>query len=112
MPNHLGIFVVLSIASLAHAVPSLQLGAYDGAGGFVNYTSIGDDKDTAFITSGPLLAAGAFGSNVVSLGGMYSGGDDWSHFGGVPSAFNGHGAILMMTVFADRKRYFRFRGRF
>jgi hypothetical protein len=93
--------VTISIATMAHAVPSLQLGAPDGAGGYVNYTTIGSDADTAFITGGTLLAAGAWGPNTYSLGGKTIGYDWTDMSNNIPSIFNGHGAIVMMTIFAD-----------
>lgn len=97
----------LGVSASAYSVPTLQLGIPDGSGGYVSNQTIGSDEDTAFTSDIPfeLAVAGVQSKdNVVQLGGQYSTttpvsltGDDWSDFG-LPTAFNGKGAILVASV--------------
>ena len=97
----------------AHAIPSLQVGAYAGSGDagiYADYqasTSSPTETDTAITGSTSILFGGIFSSNVVGLGGQYTGGDDYSSSntydkdGNVIrdlSVFDGHGAIAMLSV--------------
>ncbi|MGQ9484652.1 MAG: hypothetical protein ACUVSA_06630 [Desulfosoma sp.] len=94
---------ILGLAASAHAVPTLQVGVWTGAG-YAPYTDKGFDEDTAF-TDAPspfeILVAGAYGSKTVDLGGQHcegaNCGRDWSAFG-FPDVFNGKGAILLLSV--------------
>uniref|UniRef100_A0A832A0R8 PEP-CTERM sorting domain-containing protein n=1 Tax=Desulfacinum infernum TaxID=35837 RepID=A0A832A0R8_9BACT len=92
--------LVLGVAALSFAVPILQVGVPNGLEGYVPYTTDGEDKDTAFTSGNPftIVVAGAFGPNTVYLGGNYNTGPDWGTFQGSSSNFNGHEAILLVSV--------------
>lgn len=88
------------LAGTAHAVPALQVGApgAPGEGVYADYGSGPGEDDTAFTSGASIFVAGTFRNpNVVGLGGAHEGGADWSSFG-VPDAFDGHGAILLVSV--------------
>ena len=107
----LGLTIIgsLLIALPAFAVPTLQVGAPGSGGGYASYTTYLTDpieNDTAIVTGSPftLLVAGAYKqNNYLLLGGKFDGalpypaGNDWSFFG-FNTAFNGAGAVLMVTV--------------
>jgi hypothetical protein len=59
----IGCFIAVTTPALA--IPTLQVGIKDGAGGYVDYTTIGSDQDTAFTTSGSfkLAVGGAYTTN-------------------------------------------------
>ncbi|GLI40144.1 choice-of-anchor N protein [Geobacter hydrogenophilus] len=96
--------LVLGMAASAQAVPVLQLGAPGGPGEgtYANYqasTTNPTENDTAITTGGTLYVAGVYqNNNVLSLGGKFDGGLDWSSFDSLPSIFNGKGAILVVSV--------------
>lgn len=103
-------YIALSLAvaglfttAQAWAVPVLQIGAPGGfgEGTYADYqgssTSPTED-DTAITSGGTLYVGGVYQNNkVLSLGGQSNGGTDWSSFGR-PTDFNGHGAILLVSV--------------
>ncbi len=98
------LLMILAVALPASvlAVPILQVGVPDGSGGYVDYTTIGSDEDTAFTTGDTLYVAGVRAQNQnqnssLQLGGQYSDGKKWSDFG-FPSVFDGHNAILLVSV--------------
>ena len=112
-----GIKILLGLAmavigAQAQAIPTLQVGAYAGdgdAGTYADYqafTSYPTEADTAITDSTSILFVGAFGSNTVSLGGQYAGGEDYSVAGAMGNdptnpaltVFDGHGAIVMISV--------------
>lgn len=95
---------VLGLTASAWAVPILQVGVPDGSGGYVNYTTILPDKETAFTSEDPpftIVVAGIVMDDW--LGGQYPTGSDWS---GVkyekdkyfPNEFDDTGAILVVSV--------------
>jgi len=99
-----GLLCYLGFSTELYAVPVLQLGVSDGAGGYVPYTSNSSDPtetDTAITNGDKILAAAAFGNDngkvIVNIGGQYLTGKDWSDFG-FDSVFNGAGALIMATV--------------
>jgi hypothetical protein len=92
----------------AWAIPVLQVGAYAGSGDtgtYADYKTIAPDDQTAY-TSGStasVLVAGLFKTDVVSLGGKYLSGQDWSAIeykagSTFNSTFNGKGAVLVVSV--------------
>ncbi len=92
----------------AYAVPTLQVGAYAGAGDSGTYadyianTINPTETDTAITGNSTILVAGSYSNSPeLLIGGQYSGslgtGSDWSDFG-FDSVFNGSGAILMASV--------------
>lgn len=95
--------ITLGVTSGAFAVPTLQLGAPAAAGDsgiYADYqasTSNPTESDTAITFGTTVYLAGAYGPKTQALGGKYGGGSDWSDFGR-PAAFNGHGAILVVSV--------------
>jgi hypothetical protein len=97
--------------SAAHAVPVLQVGAPGGAGEgtYANYTGTLTDppeKDTAVTSGNTIYVAGLYQSDsVVKLGSKYVGtsptpsGQDWTDLmAGIPTIFDGKGAILVAMV--------------
>lgn len=85
-------------SSATWAVPALQIGVADGLGGYVDYTTVGNDQETAFTHGNVLSVAGAYqNSRVLNLGGKFGKGPDWSGFH-LPSAFDGQGALLLISV--------------
>lgn len=100
----LAMSLLLLWATQGWAVPVLQIGApaEDSISGvYDDYSaSLTDptETDTALITGNTLVVAGVYQKDtIVSLGGQYSGGDDWTDFG-LPADFSGRGAILIATV--------------
>jgi hypothetical protein len=99
------ILFVFIVASSAHAVPVLQVGAPagpDDSGIYADYIANLTDPleaDTAITSGGTIYAAGAYtNDNVLLLGGEYlSILSDWNDFG-FDNSFIGAGAILMATV--------------
>jgi len=101
---------VLVIASAADAQPVLQVGAPAGPGDTGTYADYGDgtdptEDDTAFTSGGSIFVAGLYqNDNVQNLGGQFGTGADWSTVtlpGGadpIPTDFDGHGAILVVSV--------------
>jgi len=92
--------LVLLWTTQAWAVPVLQVGVPDGSGGYVDYTTLGPDEETAFTSGNTLSVAGAYGPNVVLLGGESSIGQSWSDMG--YAVFGNSGAVLVVTVPADQ----------
>ena len=91
----------LSIAFPALGVPVLQVGAPGPPGTYADYIpslSNPTESDTA-VTSGTILyVAGVYqNNNVLNLGKQFDGGLDWLAFG-LPSVFNGKGAVLLVSV--------------
>ena len=99
--NLLAAAVALAVIGGAQAVPVLQVGAPDGAGGYADYqasTTNPSEDDTAITGGGTIYVGGVYQNNkVVNLGGQYNGGGNWSSLG-LPSEFNGHGAVLVVSV--------------
>ncbi|OHB24975.1 MAG: hypothetical protein A2X84_14225 [Desulfuromonadaceae bacterium GWC2_58_13] len=91
------ISLVLVWAGQVWAVPVLQVGVPDGDGGYVDYTTSGDDSNTAFTSGNTFSVAGLYANGVVNLGGQYGSGSDWTNFG-LPSYFAGKRAVLIATV--------------
>lgn len=93
----------LGVGSSALAIPVLQVGAPASSGDSGTYADyIGaltspSEENTAVTSGNTLYVGGVYKSNVDLLGGKYSAGKDWSGFDR-PTAFDGHGAILLATV--------------
>jgi hypothetical protein len=107
MKKNVSLFPILLLAlavaaSPAFGVPVLQVGVQT-ASGYVPYTTIGPDNETAFTSSNPfnLAIGGCFGPNVIHLGGIYAS-TDWGSFTehGVNLNFlNGtSGAVILVSV--------------
>lgn len=95
-------FAGLLAATQAWAVPVLQVGAPGGPGEgtYADYqgsTSNPTETDTAITPGGTLFVAGVWDQKD-TLGGKSAGGKDWSAFTGFSKAFEGHGAILLVSV--------------
>jgi len=114
--RHYSIFIAASVLfsciNTAHAIPVLQIGAPGEVPGtfapYVNEENPTED-DTAIINGNNILVGGAYkdstNTNVINLGGKF-GDIDWSDFKanlGVPTAFTGHGAVLLATYSEDDK---------
>ena len=106
MLRKIGLIIgILIIAVPAFAVPVLQVGAPGPPGTYADYLpslTNPTETDTA-ITSGTILYLGGIyqQANVQNLGGKYTGGGgkDWSSvISGLPTIFDGHGAILLASV--------------
>lgn len=95
------LFTAFSFATGASAVPTLQLGVSDGAGGYIAYTPAGTsptEEETAYTSGNAIVVGGAYGPNAdLLIGGKYGSGADWSAFG-FDASFDGKGAVLMATV--------------
>jgi hypothetical protein len=100
----------LFAASSTWAVPVLQIGAPapagSGEGIYADYqssTSNPDEKETAITSGDKLYVGGVYDPNTLFLGGQFLGngtypvGLDWSQLDR-PTAFDGHGAILVVSV--------------
>lgn len=103
-----GLLCYLGFSTELYAVPVLQLGVSDGAGGYIPYTINSSDPtedDTAITEGDKILAAAVFRKDTLWVGGQYSidvegttiEGKDWSDFN-FDVDFNGHGALIMATV--------------
>lgn len=104
------LIATLFTAGAAQAQPVLQVGAPAGPGDLGTYADYGDgtnptEDDTAFTSGGTIFVAGLYqNDNVQNLGGQFGTGADWSTVtlpGGadpIPVAFDGHGAILVVSV--------------
>jgi hypothetical protein len=97
------LIAVLTVGT-ARAVPILQVGVPDGSGGYVAYTTVGSDAETAFTSGNQLAVAGLYQhSDILLIGGKFEGnttyaaGSDWSALG-FNAAFDGKGAVLVATV--------------
>jgi hypothetical protein len=94
-----GLFLLLGAVS-AYAVPTLQVGVSDGSGGWLTNTATLTDptEEDTVVTSGTLISfAGLYKKDVLNVGGQYGDGDDWSTFE-LPTAFDGHGAVALVSV--------------
>jgi hypothetical protein len=86
----------------ANAAPVLQVGA-PGGPGEGTYADYGDgtdptEDDTAFTSGDTILVGGTYQNpNVSNLGGQFGAGLNWSSFG-LPTDFNTHDAILLVSV--------------
>jgi len=99
--------LVFGVTAVSFAVPTLQVGVPNGMGGYVPYTTVLNDEDTAFTSGNPftIVVAGVRGQNEnnlsLNLGGQYCEGttcfNDWAAFG-FPVNFNSHGALLLVSV--------------
>lgn len=93
----------LGVGSSALAIPVLQVGApasSSDSGTYADYIGAltsPSEEDTAVTSGNTLYVGGVYKSNVDLLGGKYGAGKDWSGFDR-PTAFDGHGAILLATV--------------
>lgn len=92
----------LGVVNNALAIPTLQVGAPGGSGEgtYANYIANLTnplESDSAVTNGNTLYIGGVYGTGVDLLGGKFGSGDDWSSFG-LPTDFNGHGAILVATV--------------
>lgn len=93
----------IMIAGNAKAIPTLQIGAPGGSGEgtYANYqtspTPPPMESETAITNGNTIYVGGVFGQGIDALGGKYGSGDDWSSFVGT-NAFDGHGAILVVSV--------------
>src|SRR5215217_1181570 len=103
-------YIALSLAvaglftgAQAWAVPVLQVGAPGGfgEGTYANYqgsTSDPTETNTAITSGGTLYVGGVYqNNNVLSLGGQFGTGNNWSSFG-LPTVFNTHDAVLLVSV--------------
>lgn len=101
----------LSALGSAHAINVLQVGAPAGTGDtgiYADYKPILTDPkeaDTAVTYGSTIYVAGVYSNDkVLNLGGQYGTGGDWSSIvndkpdGTFPTAFNGKGAILVVSV--------------
>jgi len=101
----LSLLILLSFASTAFAVPTLQVGVPGASPGtYLPYTdsSNPDEDDTAVTTGNVIVVGGTQAPNAVHLGGAF-GGSDWSTAvnPAPPAAFDGHGALLLITYAVD-----------
>ncbi|PTR17267.1 putative secreted protein [Nitrosospira sp. Nsp2] len=93
----------LFAATQAGAVPVLQIGAPGGfgEGTYADYqgSSTSPTESNTAITSGGILYVGGVyqNNNVLSLGGQFGSGSNWSSFG-LPTVFNTHDAVLLVSV--------------
>ena len=100
---YLVLIFILSLGSITYAVPVLQVGAPGGAGEgtYADYNDPSPppvEEDTAITSGSSIYVAGVYQNNkVVNLGRQYGSGYDWSAFG-LPSVFDGKGAILLVSV--------------
>lgn len=103
-------YIALSLAvaglfttAQAWAVPVLQIGAPGGVGEgtYANYqgsSTSPTESDTAITSGGTLYVGGVYqNNNVLSLGGQFGTGNNWSSFG-LPTVFNTHDAVLLVSV--------------
>lgn len=93
----------LGVVNNALAIPTLQVGAPGGSGegAYANYINnlTNPSEENSVVTSGnTLYVGGVYENGIDLLGGKFGSGDDWSSFNNRPTAFNGHGAILVATV--------------
>ncbi len=97
------LLISLGFSGTALATPVLQVGAPAGAGdsgAYADYKaslSSPTETDTAVTSGSTIYVGGIYANGVDHLGGKFESGDDWSAFG-LPSIFNGHGAILLASV--------------
>lgn len=95
--------VALLWSGAAQAVPVVQVGAPAGPGDTGTYADYGNgsdptETDTAFTSGNTIYVAGTYqNGNVLNLGGQFGTGLNWSSFG-MPTAFNAHDAILLVSV--------------
>ena len=92
----------LGLSAAAQAVPTLQVGAPGGPGQglYADYLlslTNPTESDSATTTGNTIYVAGQYENDVLNLGGKYLTGLDWSSFS-YPTAFNGHGAVLVAAV--------------
>lgn len=102
----LAMTTLIGFAGAAQAVPVLQVGAPAGPGDTGTYADYRDgsnptEKDTAFTSGDTIYVAGLYNENgghdVLNLGGQFGNGSSWSDLG-LPTAFNGRGAVLVVSV--------------
>lgn len=108
----LGLCGVLATSGAALAIPTLQIGAPANtdptkgpvdAGAYADYVgslSNPTEKDTALLYGSIFYVAGAYANGVDLLGGKYiPDGQDWTQvISGAPAEFDGHGALLVVSV--------------
>ncbi|MFC1750633.1 choice-of-anchor N protein [Pseudomonadota bacterium] len=105
-----------ALSGSALAIPTLQIGAYAGAGDSGTYADYipalhsPSEADTATTSDNTILVAGNYsgkiaGSDILNLGGKYtSTGEDWGKVASDAglaldySVFDGHGAVLVVSV--------------
>lgn len=104
------LLLVVSFASTAFAVPTLQVGVSDGSGGWLlNDTTLSNptEEDTVVTSGSSISVAGVYqSSSILQIGGQYLTAGDWSSFTDgngakdpyYPTQFNGNGAILVASV--------------
>lgn len=91
------LYATLGLASTAFAIPTLQVGVSNGAGGYVAYTPSSSnpvETDTAFTSGNSIVVGAAFNGTEFFIGGNDGTGFDYSSFG---MPFNSSGAVLMAT---------------
>lgn len=100
----IGTVALLGMASIpAQAVPILQVGVPTSTG-YAPYVDDFPDEDTAFTSGDTIVVAGVRAQNAnqdptLQLGGQYNGGLDWNDIdSSLPDEFDGHGAILVVSV--------------
>ena len=103
------LILVLGMAAAAYAIPVLQVGVENGSGWYLPYTASSSnpiETDTA-ITNGSSFVVGGLvaptttpGGKTITeyLGGKIGAGYDWSNYGLPAETFNGHGALLLVSV--------------
>jgi hypothetical protein len=96
----IAVLVLVVSSSVAQAVPVLQVGVRDGSGGYIPYTASSTnptETDTAITNGSAIVVGGIYKKDVVNLGGQAAGGNNWSFFG-LPSTFDTHGALMLVSV--------------
>lgn len=101
----LSLLMLLAFSSTSFAVPTLQVGVPGTTpGSYLPYLNSTEpsESDTALTTGNSIVVGGVQASNAVHLGGGFAG-KDWSTATDtvVPSAFDSHGAILLVTYSLD-----------
>lgn len=101
----LSLLMLLTLSSTSFAVPVLQVGVPGPTPGtYLPYLDWADpeEADTALTTGNTIVVGGVQAPNAVHLGGGFAG-EDWSTATNdeVPTAFDGHGALLLVTYSVD-----------
>jgi PEP-CTERM motif len=101
--SHTFATVLCLSSALVYGVPVLQVGAPAGPGDtgiYADYAAVLTDPtetDTAVTSGNTIYVAGEYNNGALNLGGQFGLGDDWSTLG-LPNVFDGHGAVLLVSV--------------
>jgi hypothetical protein len=105
LPRIVVLTCTMATASVASAIPVLQIGAPAGSGDIGNYADyVGSsanpkENNTAITGGGTIYVAGVYQNNKVqNLGGKYGAGSDWGDYDPAFAVFNGKGAVLLAAV--------------